>query len=275
MMIGYKESASIIDVFITILETLKKRIDQSSDKEDLLNSIRILREILQQSYFITEHIPHGGSATGFRGFTPMMIHNAGLILLNSADYSVEEIKEKLNEGKGKAPDIFDILWRSLKPNFPPVRMTKKHHPRENSPQYFYSYAHADYNSEAIIDLLKGFIPYQVKFWVDKDDLSRHNELPLALSQAVDKSKAAILMISENYLKSKWCNKEWVAALQQNISRDPPLRLYLCVLDECEIPSFLAPFFRTNFTIFPSQESFLELIRLSQDILEYERMNASV
>ena len=85
MMIGYEESASIIDVFITILETLKKRIDQSSDKEDLLNSIRILREILQQSYFIIEHIPHGGSATGFRFYAQDIIHNAGLILLNSEE----------------------------------------------------------------------------------------------------------------------------------------------------------------------------------------------
>jgi hypothetical protein len=267
-LIVYEESEAIIAIVYSIFSELHERIKKTTDKKEILHSIRLLNEILQFRNMIGEHITHGGSKTGFDHSAEKLIFNSSQIMMSSKVLTVDEIKKKLlQDNLG-----FNTLLPSFQPSIPPIQKWKKHHPREEATQYFYSYAHADFISEKIIDLLKGMIPYQVKFWVDKEDLSRHDKIPEKLSQAIDSSNAIIIMLSKNYLTSKWCNHEWVSAIQQNLSKDTQMRLYVCVIDNCNIPSFLAPFYRTNLKDFPTPEGFLELMKLCTDILEYERVH---
>jgi len=266
----YEESASIITMLIEVLTTLKKRIDESKTHEDILNNVRILHQILEFRIYFMEHISHGGSKTGFNFMSERLYYTTAEILYKERDLSLIEIRNRIYEGVHSFDSIIKILEPF--PSFPfHIPKWKYHHPRENATQYFYSYAHADHISEKIIDVFKGLIPYQLKFWVDKDDLRRFHKLPGEISKAIDESEAAILMLSRNYLESKWCDQEWQAAIQKNLHDDPPLRLYVVLIGKCEIPAFLKPFYRTNLIGIPSPEAFLELMKLIRDILEYERL----
>jgi len=264
----YEESDSIITILTHVFKTLKKRINEANTSEDAFYSVRILHNILEFRSSFLNHISHGGSRTGFNFGSERLYYITADILFKEKD--IEEIKKIVNEG----PESLKNLIMDLEP-FPTsvfeARKWKYHHPREESPQYFYSYTHADHISEKIIDVFKGMIPYQIKFWVDKDDLRRFHKLPEEISRAIDESQAAILMLSKNYMVSKWCNLEWQAAIERNLHGDPPLRLYVVLVDKCEIPSLLSPYFRTNLIGMPDPEAFLELLKLIQDILSYEML----
>lgn len=261
----YEESSSIIEVITVVLQRIEEKISKANTIEEALYSIHFLHDILQFRRMFLDHISHGGSRTGFNYLSEKSFYDTGKILLPRSEANLDDIKKTVLEG-------LQGLIRCLEP-FSMVHLSKTpkwkyHHPRQNAPQYFYSFAHKDYVSEKCIDIMKGSIPYQVRFWVDKADLRRFHKIPEQLSKAIDNSQAAILMFSPNYLESKWCNHEWQAAIERNITEES-LRLYIIMIHKCKLPALLKPYYRTNLIGFPSPEAFLELMKLTNDIIDYE------
>lgn len=263
----YEESSSIMEVIPVILQRTEEKISGANTIQDALYSIRILHDILQFRTRFLDHIPHGGSRTGFNFDSENLFYDTGKILVQGSKANLDDIKKTV---LGR----LQMLVRCLEPfsltHLFRMPKWKYHHPRPNAPQYFYSYAHNDYVPEKCVDIMKGSIPYQVRFWVDKADLRRFQKIPEELSNAIDNSQAAILMFSPNYLESKWCNLEWQAALERNIT-EQSLRLYVIMIHKCKLPALLKPYYCTNLIEFPSPEAFLELMKLIDDIIEYERL----
>jgi hypothetical protein len=265
----YEESGSIIELTTQCFKIIKENISRTETIQDMLYSVRILHDILQFRRRFLDHVSHGGSRTGFNFESEQSFYRSGEILLQGSKGSLEDSRKSILESLNR-------LISCLQP-FSSLHLLGKmpkwkyHHPRKNAAQYFYSYAHKDYISEKALDFFKGTIPYQIKFWVDRDDLRRFHKLPEELSKAINKSQAAILMLSQNYLKSKWCSHEWQSAIERNIHEEPPMRLYVVMIDNCEMPALLKPYYRTNLIGLPSPEPFLELMKLIDDILDYEML----
>ncbi len=273
--VSYEEGETIIPLLFKIIQELKNRIDETNDKEEILHNLSIFYSLLDVRYIFSYMLTRGSIPFGTNYEAEQIALKLYQILMNHASLSVIEIKETLNERPFSLDTLFwtwDPKFRRGAGIFNSMPRWRVHHPREEAPQYFYSYSHSDFFGEKIVEFFKAAFPYQIKIWVDKDDLRRHQKLPGELSTAIDNSVATILMLSKNYLKSKWCDLEWQAAIVRNLGEDPPMRLYVAVLDDCELPAFLSPFFRTNLKGFPTPESFLELLKLIKDIQQYERMH---
>lgn len=108
----------------------------------------------------------------------------------------------------------------------------------------------------------------MNLWLDSYELKRHQQIPRTISDAISNSEASLLVVSKNYLKSKWCNEEWQALFMKRYS-DPNYRLYLIRIDKVVYPPFLATFNYTDCRSYPKPCALVELGKLMKEIEEYE------
>ena len=59
--------------------------------------------------------------------------------------------------------------------------------------------------------------------------------------------------------------------ERNIHDEPSMRLYVVKLDSSETPALLTPYYRTNLIGLPAPKAFLELMKLIEDIVDYEML----
>jgi hypothetical protein len=171
---------------------------------------------------------------------------------------ISSIKEVISDIEGNSHFNPNLTYYDVKP---PVWM--------EATNYFVSYAHSDHISEPIVNTMRFVVGHTINFWVDSYDLKRHMQIPKALSDAITNSEAALLLLSKNYLRSKWCNVEWQALFMKRLST-PNYRLYIIRLDNAKYPALLDTFNYTDCRSYPKPYALIELGKLMNEIEEYER-----
>jgi hypothetical protein len=249
----------------SIITTLEKSNDLSEIKKMCEGLLKLFQE---PSNFYFQFI-HGGCATGFRYSSHMILVNSHKIIATveaNMPQTIPELKMKLLSNISEI--IRDVAGNSHF-EYPQLTYDIKPPSWVEASSYFISYAHADNISQTILARIKSVLGYTVNLWLDSTDLKRHQQVPKALSDAITNSEASLLIVSKNYLKSKWCNEEWQALFMKRLS-DPNYRLYLIRIDNVVYPPFLSTFNYTDCRSYPKPYAKVELGKLIHEIEEYER-----
>ena len=245
-----------------------ERCDEIEDMKELTSRLLDLLKDRNEHYY---QFIHGGAATGFGFLSANLINNSTRLLaltrINSKHETILASRNKLIELTRRVARTIDTELDSRMPN-PAVLEFNKPPDWENPSVYFTSYAHKDVISRSIIPLIRLRIGHSVRLWIDEYDLKRHQQLPEQISNAIRDSDAAILMPSENFFQSKWCNQEWQSLFTKRLS-EPEYRMYLIRIDDERYPPLLDSFYYTDCQSFPKPEARVELGKLLKEIDNHE------
>jgi hypothetical protein len=235
--------------------------------EQLISPILDLMKRREEYYF---QFSHGGSATGFSFFSAELMNSCdkikALIREKVSDDTIAEHKKGLISKIGEIVRDIDGDSDFRHPN--PVMTYVESPTFPDAPTYFFSYSHLDKASELIAERVRSKMSPTVRMWIDKFELKRHQQLPSEISKAIEESAASVLILSKNFLGSKWCNQEWQALFMKRLS-EPDYHFYIIRIDDSKYPSFLSSFFYTDCRGFPRPEAMVELGKLLKEIEMYE------
>lgn len=241
-------------------------VKDSNEIEQLISLILDLMKRREEYYF---QFSHGGCATGFNFFSAE--------LMNSCDKMKALIREKIPDDiiakhkKGLISmigEIVDDIERDSHFRYPPAMTYVESPTFPEAPTYFFSYSHGDKASELIAERVRSKMSPTVRMWIDKFELRRHQQLPSEISKAIKESTASLLILSKNFLGSKWCNEEWQALFMKRLS-ETDYHFYIIRIDDAKYPPFLSSFFYTDCRGFPRPEALVELGKLLKEIEMYE------
>ena len=246
------------------------KLDYAKDKneiEQLISPILDLMKRREECYF---QFSHGGSATGFSFFSAELMNNCNkmkaLIREEVSGDTIAEHKKGLISKIGEIVKEIDGDSHFRHPN--PVMAYVESPTFPDAPTYFFSYSHKDKASELIAERVHSKMSLTVKTWIDKFELKRYQQLPSEISKAIEESAASLLILSKNFLDSKWCNEEWQALFMKRLS-EADYHLYIVRIDDAEYPPFLSSFVYTDCRGFPRPEALVELGKLLKEIEMYE------
>jgi TIR domain len=252
------------------LEELAQELESTKDIDKIEEIITPILHLMKRREEYYYQFSHGGTATGF-GFdsAELMISCEkirAMIKQKTSDVTLEEHKKVLIS---KMRMIVKEIEGDSKFKYPsPVMTYVKGVTFPNAPTYFLSYSHEDEASEQIAERVHSKISATIDMWIDKYELKRHQQLPSEISDAIKKSVASLLILSKNFLDSKWCNEEWQAVFMKRLSA-ADYRLYIIRMDDAEYPPLLSPFFYTDCRGYPRPEALVELGKLLKEIETYE------
>jgi hypothetical protein len=256
-----------LSIQITDIGDKLEKVREIKTKQKLVSQILCLLRNRDEYYY---QFSHGGAATGYNFFSGDLINKCtkvqALINLGKIEEASDNIKEVIDNIR-KIVDTIDSDSNFRVPN-PAVMYFYKPPDWMNANTYFVSYAHKDSISRSIIPLMRSKIGSLANLWIDEYDLKRHQQLPIEISKAIEKSNAAIVFTSKNFFESKWCNEEWQSLFMKRLS-EPQYRLYLIRIDDEEYPPLLTTFYYTDCRNFPEPRAKVELGKLLKEIENYE------
>jgi len=246
-------------------------LEKAKDAKTIQKLTSEVLDLLKRRNEYYYQFSHGGAATGFSFFSAESISTSTrLVALIRTDSKYEAIVEHRNKLIKHLNEVVRTIESDSKSRMPNPAVLEYFKPPEwmNPSFFFVSYAHKDSIAQSIIPLMRSRIGSTVHVWIDEYELKRHQQLPKAISDAIKKSHAAIMIPSKNFLDSKWCNEEWQALFMKRLL-EPEYHLYLIRIDDEKYPPLLDAFNYTDCRNFPKPEAQVELGKLLKEIENYE------
>lgn len=249
------------------LEDLSRKLQQTKDAATINTIAAQIRDLMKPREEFYHLIHHGGSATGFRYSSWETIETSQKIsaLIKTG------LVDKLEENKQLLIEHIDQVLSMISHNeIPSMDILRYFEPggRPSSSFYFVSYSHKDEISRNIIPIILNRVGMTVRLWIDEYALKRHDKLPAAISNGIKESTASLLLLSENFLQSKFCNEEWNGIFMKRLSH-PGYRLYIIRIDDEEYPPLLSSYRYTDCRKFPTPKAKVELGKLLREIQDHE------
>ncbi len=91
----------------------------------------------------------------------------------------------------------------------------------------------------VIYLKSELVKRGLRVWLDQDEIRPGDRFVEALQEGLQRCHAMALIVSRESLKSRWVQEEYESALAIGNASPTPLRLIPCLLQDAELPPFLA------------------------------------
>lgn len=262
------------------LDSLSINFSDIANELEKIREIKTIQKLVSQILYLLRsrneyyyQFSHGGAATGFNFFSGDLINKCTKVIALINLGKIEEVCKNINEVIDNIRKIVYTIDSDSNFRVPNPAVMYFYRPPDwmNASTYFVSYTHKDSISRLIIPFMRSKIGSLAHLWIDEYELKRHQQLPREISNAIEKSNAAILFASKSFFESKWCNEEWQSLFMKRFS-EPQYRLYLIRIDDEEYPPLLTAFYYTDCRNFPEPRAKVELGKLLREIENYELFN---
>lgn len=257
------------------LEILENKI---TEKKDVTQAVGSLLSLTSQSRDFQYQFVHGGCRTGFRYFMAEIRKSCLRVLALHERIEEErtiiesEISKEMENLEKNLKQVISDLDHELsfsvqKPSIETMRgLDFLRAPLEGTKKYFVSYSHE--NGELALEIARRLFNLSlVSVWFDEIEIRRSDRIPEKINQGMKESTGGILLISDSYLSSRWCNSEWYSLFMKRLE-DPNFKLYIVLVnnfDVSKLPDLLKPYRYTDCRAYPKPEAIVELGKLLEEI----------
>jgi hypothetical protein len=266
-----KTSARLLDlpalsVRLNAVANKLEREEKSAEVRRLVSQTSDLMTPREEYYYL---FSHGGCATGFNFSSTDLLNSCSKVRALISQRQQDVLDENKKDLVSKIREIVKGIEIDLRFAHSNLGMTYANIPApRDAPTYFFSYSHKDKVSKQIAQRTFSKLGTTMKVWIDEKDLKRHQQLPSEISRAIQESTASLLILSKNFLESKWCNHEWQSVFMKKVN-EIDYHLYVIRIDDSDFPALLSPFVFTDCRNFPRPEAVVELGKLLKEIEMYE------
>jgi hypothetical protein len=109
---------------------------------------------------------------------------------------------------------------------------------DTRPQFDVFLSHSSVDKPWVIKLKDDLLSYGVSVWLDRDEIRPGDLFGKALEQALNNSRAVVLIVSPEAITSGWVEEEYYRALALAKTRPTPVHIIPLILREAELPGFL-------------------------------------
>ncbi|GAB4557377.1 MAG: hypothetical protein Tsb0020_01460 [Haliangiales bacterium] len=99
-------------------------------------------------------------------------------------------------------------------------------------------SHSSVDKPWVRELIRGLQRYEVKVWLDEEQIRPGARIVDALEDGLEASRAMCLVVSPESMASGWVREEYSRAMALAHRRESPLQLIPVLLRDATLPGFL-------------------------------------